>query len=166
MPAGRPALRGEPVAPAHLRQAMLESAVRGTPGLRVIDVELRRPGVSYTVDTLDVLGAKHPGTEPWWVVGADAARHIHEWHRSEDLLRTARVVVVQRAGSPAFDDAEARSLGLAPERTVVLQLTPPDVSASEVRDRVAGGRSIAGLVPPAVADIIAASGLYRSAPVR
>jgi nicotinate-nucleotide adenylyltransferase len=166
VPARTPALRDEPVAPGHLRQAMLEAAVRATPGVRVVDIELRRPGVSYTLDTLESLLASQPGVEPWWIVGADAARHIHQWHRSEDLLAILHLAVVQRAGSPRFDEAEARSLGLDPQRTRVLGLTPPAVSASEVRRRVAAGEPIAGLVPGAVADIIAASGLYRSAPVR
>ncbi len=93
-------------------------------------------------------------------------RHINEWHRSAELLATLHVVVAQRSGSPRFDETEARSLGLAPQRTLVLDLKPPEVSASEVRRRVAAGRPIEGLVPRAVADIIAASGLYRSAPVR
>jgi nicotinate-nucleotide adenylyltransferase len=166
VPARSPALRDEPVAPPHLRLAMLETAVRATPGLRVVDVEFRRPGTSYTIDTLDALRGTHPADEPWWVVGADAARHIHEWHRSDELLAMLRLVVAQRAGSPYFDNAQARALGLDPERTVVLDLTPPEISASEVRRRVARGDSITGLVPRAVADIISASGLYRSAAVR
>jgi nicotinate-nucleotide adenylyltransferase len=166
VPARAPALRGEPLAPPHLRLAMLETAVRATPGLRVLDVELRRPGVSYTIDTLEALRAARPADEAWWVVGADAARHIGEWHRSDDLLGILHLAIVQRAGSPRFSDAEARSLGLDADRTLVLDVTPPSVSATEVRRRVMRGESIKGLVPQAVADIISASGLYRSAPVR
>jgi nicotinate-nucleotide adenylyltransferase len=166
VPARVPALRDQPVAPPQLRLAMLETAARAVHGLRVVDVEIRRPGTSYTIDTLEALRSTHPADEPWWVVGADAARHLHEWHRSDELLAMLHLVVVQRAGSPDFDDAEARALGLDPERTVVLALTPPAISASEVRRRVARGESITALVPRAVADIISASGLYRSASVR
>jgi nicotinate-nucleotide adenylyltransferase len=166
VPTRTPALRGEPVAPAHLRLAMLETAVRTTPGVRVVDVELRRPGVSYTIDTLEALRRSHPETAPWWIVGADTARHINEWHRSEELLTILNLAVVQRAGSPHFDETEARSLGLDPARTTVLDVTPPAVSATEVRRRVAAGEPISRLVPGAVADIIAASGLYRSNGVR
>ncbi len=166
LPAGVPALRDEPVAPPHLRLAMLEAAARDTPGVRVVDVELRRPGASYTVDTLEALQRTHPGVEPWWVVGADAARHIHEWHRSAELLAMLHLVVIQRAGLPAFDRMEANALGLDAERTVVLDLVPPRVSASEVRRRVAAAQPITGMVPGPVADIISASGLYRSTSVR
>lgn len=164
VPARTPALRGEPVAPAQLRLAMLESAVRSLPRMRVLDIELRRPGVSYTVDTLDALAAAHPAVEPWWVVGADAARTLPDWHRSTDLLATMRIAVVQRAGTEPFTDREAVALGMDPSRTIVLDIVPRDVSASEVRRRVAAGHPIAGMVPAAVADIISASGLYRSAP--
>ncbi|MGH7722102.1 MAG: nicotinate (nicotinamide) nucleotide adenylyltransferase [Candidatus Dormibacteria bacterium] len=163
LPARAPALRAEPIAPAQLRLAMLEAAVRGTPHVRVVDIELRRRGVSHTIDTLEGLRISDPEVVPWWILGADAARHLHQWHRSEDLLDILHLVVAQRAGERRFDVAEARSLRLAAERTVVLELTPPPVSASQVRRRVASGEPISGLVPAAVADIIAASGLYRGA---
>ncbi len=164
LPARVPALRAAPIAPAGLRLAMLEAAVRGAPGLRVDDLELRRADVSYTWDTLSALRAARPDVEPWWVLGSDAVRRIAEWHRADELRALLRVVVAQRRGDAAFDEEEAGALGLAPERTIILDLTPPLVSASEVRRRVAAGESIAALVPPPVAEIIAASGLYR--PVR
>lgn len=166
VPARAPALRGEPVAPAQLRLAMLEAAVRTTPGVRVSDIELRRRGDTYTIDTLQGLRTSDPDVEPWWILGADAARHLAEWHRADELLAMLHLVVVQRAGAGRFDDHEARTLGLAPERTLVLDLTPPAVSASDVRRRVATGQPVTGLVPPAVAAIIAASGLYRTAAMR
>lgn len=164
VPARTPALRAEPVAAAGLRLAMLEAAVRGVPGVRVVDLELRRRGVSYTIDTLEALAAADPDTQPWWILGADAVRHIREWYRSAELLDSIHLVVVQREGAPRFDQAEAESLGLHRARTLVLDFWPPSVSASDVRARVAAGESVTGLVPAAVADIIAASGLYRSMP--
>jgi nicotinate-nucleotide adenylyltransferase len=163
LPARTPALREEPVAPAQLRLAMLEAAVRDLPGVRVEDIELRRAGVSYTIDTLAALRVAYPDVEPWWVLGGDAVRRIGEWQGGAELRRVINVVVVQRVGAAGFGEGEARSLGLADDRTVVLDLTPPAVSASEVRRRVAAGEPISALVPRAVADIIAASGLYGSA---
>lgn len=164
LPARLPALRGEPVAPAGLRLAMLEAAVRDLPGVRVVDLELRNQRTSYTIDTLAELTVAAPDIQPWWILGADAARHIREWHRAASLIDVIRVVVVQRDGAPRFDRAEARALGLDDERTRVLDLTPPAVSATEVRARVAARGAISGLVPPAVAEIIAASGVYRTTP--
>jgi nicotinate-nucleotide adenylyltransferase len=162
VPTRTPALRDEPIAPAQLRLAMLEAAARDLPGMRVEDIELRRPGVSYTVDTLHALRIGRRDVEPWWILGSDAVRRIGEWHHSDELRAVLRVVVVQRAGTPGFDEEEARGLGLDGARTMVLDVVPPAISASEVRRRVAAGESITTLVPRAVADIIAASGLYRS----
>jgi nicotinate-nucleotide adenylyltransferase len=164
LPARIPALRGEPVAPAGLRLAMLEAAVRGIPRVRVVDLELRRPGVSYTIDTLAALAAADASTQPWWILGSDAVRHIGEWHRSAELRDIIHLAVVQRDGEPRFEQAEVGALELHSGRTVVLDIWPPAVSASEVRARVAAGEPVGGLVPAAVADIIAASGLYRSTP--
>ncbi len=161
VPARTPALRSPPVAPVELRAAMLQAAVRPLRAVRVDEVELRRGGVSHTIDTIAELRDRHPAIEPWWILGSDAVRHIGEWHRGDELRSLIHVVVAQRAGARPFDDTEALHLGLAPERTIVLDLTPPPVSASEVRRRVASGESISALVPAAVADIIAASGLYR-----
>jgi nicotinate-nucleotide adenylyltransferase len=166
VPTRVPALRDEPIAPAQLRLAMLEAAVRTTAGVTVLDVELRRRGVSHTIDTLEWMRTAHPDVEPWWILGADAARHIAAWHRSAELVGMIHLAVVQRAGTPRFDRHEAESLGLASARTMVLDLTPPAVSASDVRRRVAAGQPITGLVPRAVADIVEASGLYRTAAMR
>ena len=166
VPARIPALRSEPVAPAQLRLAMLEAAVRTIPGVTVSDIELRRRGDTFTIDTLEALRTSHPDIEPWWILGADAARHLPEWHRAGAVLEMLHLVVVQRAGVVHFDEREALALGLAPERTLVLELTPPAVSASEVRLRVAAGKPVTGMVPPAVAAIIAASGLYRTVAMR
>jgi nicotinate-nucleotide adenylyltransferase len=166
VPARVPALREEPIAPAQLRLAMLEAAVRDIRGVVVLDVELRRRGVSHTIDTLEWMRLTHPDVEPWWILGADAARHIGEWHRSAELVAMIHIAVVQRAGTEPFDRDEAESLGLAPARTMVLDLTPPAVSASDVRRRIATGQSITGLVPSAVAHIVEASGLYRSVAMR
>ena len=162
LPARTPALRREPIAPAQLRLAMLEAAVRSVPGVRVVDIELRRPGVSYTVDTLEALAVANPDLEPWWILGADAARRIDEWERSDDLRSLLHLAVVQRAGAPVFTDRDREALGLAADRTVVLDLVLPAVSATEVRRRVAAGKPLGTLVPSPVGDIIAASGLYRA----
>lgn len=162
VPARAPNLRDAPAASPTDRRDMLTAATRGLPGVRVVDNELHREGGSYTIDTLDELSAAFPGAELWWVLGADAVRHVREWHRSDDLLRRGHFVVVQRAGTPPVDAAELGILGLDPGRTRVLAFTPPPVSAGLIRSLVAAGRSIADLVPPTVATVIAERALYRS----
>ena len=123
------------------------------------------PGVSYTIDTLEALRATHPADEPWWVVGADAVRHIHEWHRSDELLGRCAWPSCSERARPA-STPRRRAPGARQRAHRGPRRHAAAVSATEVRRRVARGESIGGWCPAPVADIIAASGLYRSAPVR
>ena len=162
LPTALPPHRRPAHAPAADRLALTEAAAAAEEGVRVLDVEMRRPGPSYTIDTLDELERLHPGVEVWFLLGADAARDIRHWHRAAELLARARFVLVNRSGVPALDDAEARALGFDPQRTRVLHVDSPAVSATEVRRRVVAGESITGMVPPQVERMIAARGLYRA----
>jgi nicotinate-nucleotide adenylyltransferase len=150
--------------PAHAsaedRLAMTEAAAEGHPRVRVLDLETRRPGPSYTVDTLAELEREHPGTEIWLILGADAARDVPHWHRVEDLRDRARFVLVNRTGVPQLDELEMRALGFDLERTRLIEVDSPPVSATEIRHRVAAGESLEGMVSPAVAALIRARRLY------
>jgi nicotinate-nucleotide adenylyltransferase len=141
---------------------MVRAAAEGHDGVRVLDLEARRPGPSYTIDTLDELERLHPGTRPWFILGADAARDIGQWHRAGEVLDRGSFAIVNRSGVPPLDDAEARALGFAPERTRVLHVDSPDVSATEIRRRVAAGEPVDGMLTPAVQRVIAERGLYRA----
>lgn len=160
VPTATPPHRRPTHAGAADRLAMVEAAAAGLPGVRVLDLEIRREGLSYTIDTLDELERLHPGVEIWFTLGADAAREVHTWHRAAELLARARFVVVNRSGVPPVDETEARRLGFDPARTRLVHLDSPPVSATEIRRRAAAGESLAGLVPDAVARMIAARGLY------
>lgn len=161
IPARLPPHRPPAVASPEDRLAMIEAVVAGQPFLRACDLEIRRPGPSYTVDTLAELAAGHPGCEFWLVLGADAAREIRRWHRAEELLERGRFLLVNRSGVAEIDPAEAQALGFAPERTIVGHVDSPPISATEVRARVARGEPLDDLVPPPVAEIIRQRGLYR-----
>jgi len=78
---------------------MLRLAVAGEPLLEASDMEARRPGASYTVDTLREVGRTHPGSELFLIVGIDAWREVDTWHRPEDLLGLASVIVTSRPGA-------------------------------------------------------------------
>lgn len=166
VPAGIAPQRGPVLAGAADRLAMCRAAVAGRPRIRVLDLELRRPGPSYTADTMRDLGAAHPGVELWVVLGADAARQTFGWHRAGELLASCHFVLVNRSGEAPIRHAEAIGLGYRPERTRVVGIESPDVSATEIRRRVAAGEPLDGLVSPAVAAIIADRGLYRLGPRR
>lgn len=160
LPTATPPHRRPTHASAADRLAMAQAAAADLHGVRVVDTEIRRDGLSYTIDTLDELERDHPGVAIWFTLGADAAREIGTWHRAAELLARARFVVVNRTGVPPVTEEEARGLGFDPERTRLIHVASPPVSATEIRRRVAAGEEVEGMVPPAVAVIISQRGLY------
>lgn len=160
VPAGHPPHRGPVHAPAADRLAMCRAGTEGFPGIRVLDLELRRPGPSYTIDTMRDLAGDHPDLELWVVLGADAARQVPAWHGAEELLAGFRFVLVNRHGESAIRHPEAVSLGFHPDRTRVVGIHSPDISATEIRARAAAGEPLDGLLSPAVAGVIRQRGLY------
>lgn len=167
VPAARPPHKpGRPVADARDRLAMVELAVADEPGLSVSRLELDRAGPSYTVDTVAAVlaAAARAGrrTEVTVILSAESFAGLPTWHEPDRLLELARVAVAPRAGHPAPTRAWLRRrAGDRSARVVAIEAALPDVSASDIRRRVAAGRSIAGLVPPAVAAWIDDHGLYR-----
>jgi nicotinate-nucleotide adenylyltransferase len=133
----------------------------------VSDIELRRAGMSYTIDTVCELAAALPsGTEILLLIGTDAARDLPSWRDVAGVFRLARPVVVERPGDERLDwDALSAALpdGLGETlRASVLRLeTARRVSSTRIRARLARGESVAGLVPPPVAQYIESHGLYR-----
>jgi nicotinate-nucleotide adenylyltransferase len=140
------------VSPAPLRFEMTRLALEGVDRLRACDLEVGRVGPSYTVDTLSELALLHPGAELHLILGADAAAGLHTWERAEGLADLCRIVVVDRPGTRAS----------VPEGFEVERIDAPrlDLSSTELRDRVATGRSVRFLVPEAVRSFIEARELY------
>ena len=174
LPAHRPAHRGPTGASSAQRIAMLEAAVRDVPRLAVDTREARRERPSYTVDTLAELRAERPAATLLFFLGRDAFAGFAGWHRPDDILALANLVVVERPGEPLPAAAEAlirrqreRSgrhivdgrAGVI-ERADVTQLA---ISATDIRRRVATGRNPRFLLPDAVRGYISDSGLYREA---
>lgn len=135
------------------RLAMLRLALRGNPGFRCSDVEIRRGSPSYTIDTVRALG-RRTDTLPILVVGGDALLDLPSWHESDALLREARIVVYARPGAEAAAK-RADDLGLVYHANIV-----SPISSRVVRDLVRRGRSIRYLVPEPVRRYIEAHGLY------
>jgi nicotinate-nucleotide adenylyltransferase len=163
VPAALAPLRDTPRATAQDRFELLAAACAApdTVGMTVLDLAIRRGGFSYTADVMDALRAEHPDTDVSVLLGADVARTISDWHRAADLLRGESFVLVNRSGVPSLDAAEAERLGYAPARTTLLTVQSPDISATDIRARCARGESIEGMVPDAVATLIARKGMYR-----
>jgi nicotinate-nucleotide adenylyltransferase len=139
-----------PITGAAHRLAMVDEAVQGLDRLAVSDIEIARGGPSYSVDTVEAL--LDDGVEPVLVVGADAAAGLDSWHRAERLRSIVEVAVLTRPGDHRTPPAGWR----------VRPVTMPtlDVASSELRTRVARGRSLDVLVPPAVVAYILRHGLY------
>ncbi|RMF97067.1 MAG: nicotinate-nucleotide adenylyltransferase [Gammaproteobacteria bacterium] len=174
VPAARPPHRPAPVAPAVLRAEMLEAAVADQPGLVVDRRELDRPGLSYTVDTLAELRREQPGRAIALVIGMDAYAGLDRWHRWEQLLELAHLVVMQRPGAVPPGGAlagllEARRLAEPAELArgsggiLVCPVTALDISASAIRAEVASGGDPRYLVTDAVRRLIFESGCYARA---
>jgi nicotinate-nucleotide adenylyltransferase len=145
------------------RLRMVELAVAGDDRLAASAIEVDRSGTSYTVDTLRALRASAPADELTLILGADQARVLPSWHEPAKVLRLARVAVAERAGAGREQlVAELGALDAA-ERIEAFELPRIDVSSTLVRERVAAGLPIRYLVPDAVADHIAAEGLYAGA---
>ncbi len=151
-----PHKRGRRVTPAPTRLLLLRAALAGT-GFSVSTLELDRPGPSYTVDTLERLGARHPRARFWLLVGADSLAELPTWRDPERILALATLAVAARPGAAAAPPSLSRHA----RRVVHLGNPALDIASSDLRHRVAHGRSIRFLVPPAVERRVRALGLYR-----
>ena len=151
---------GDPGADVRLELARLAAA--GEEGMEVSIAEIDRGGASYTVDTLGELHERYPEQELTFIVGADMAHSLPAWREPQRILELARLAVAEREGI-ARDDIAVR---LAPlhdgSRVTFFDMPRIDVSSSDIRRRVAEGRSVRHLVPDAVAQAIADGDLYRT----
>lgn len=132
------------------RMQMLRLAIVGEPGFEANDCELRRPPPSYTLDTLREIASANPALELVLLIGADNAAKFGTWHKPDEIKTLARIAVLDRAEG---DDTC--------EWPLVRKLV--DISATDIRARVAAGRSIRYLTPDSVCAYIAEQGLYRNA---
>ena len=145
------------------RLAMVEAAIAGDDRFAACDLEIRRGGASYTVDTLRALHATHPGAELTFIVGGDMASSFPTWREPAEVVALARLAVAEREGVARADILERlATIHGAIERVEFFDLPRIDFSSSLVRRRVAAGRPITYLVPERVAEYIAQHGLYRS----
>jgi nicotinate-nucleotide adenylyltransferase len=159
IPAGRPPHKeGEPLSDPELRLEMTRAAAAGDPRFAVSDMEIRRAGPSYTVDTLRALRREHPGAQLYLVLGADQIRTLETgWKEPLEVLRIATLALMDREGEAAPDVAPDLP-GM--ERAVHVPVTRVDVSSTRVREAAAGGLDLSELVPSGVAEVIRREGLY------
>ncbi len=136
------------------RFAMTERLVAGIPGFSADRTEIQRAGLSFTVDTLAAISAAVPDATLVLLMGADTFSLFDQWREPDRIRRLASVAVLVRGG-------EAMPAGEKTAGVELLQSRRVDISSTELRARVAAGRTIRGFVPDAVADYIAEHRLYR-----
>jgi nicotinate-nucleotide adenylyltransferase len=160
VPAGQPPHRGDAMAPAKDRLEMCRLAAAGHPRLEVSDVELRRAGPSYTVDTIRELARERAGAELYLVLGWDAARELRTWRDPDTVLSLARLVVVSRPGFPEPTADDVRRSGIDPACVILCGVGTPEVEATDIRRLLETGGSLDGMVDPAVEAYLRRKGLY------
>jgi nicotinate-nucleotide adenylyltransferase len=168
VPAGQPPHKpGQPITPAAHRLAMVQLAIVGNGRFVVDRLELDRDGPSYTVDTLEALGAvgepDAPPRDLILILSAEAFLDLPTWNEPRRVLELARVAVAPRDGYPGAGRAfvEEHFPGQV-DRVVFLDGPRLRLSATELRERAAAGRSLRYLVPDAVAAYIDDHALYRN----
>jgi nicotinate-nucleotide adenylyltransferase len=160
VPAGQPPHKpaGE-VTPVEHRVAMVELAIADNAAFELSRIEIDRAGPSFTVDTVEELARDHDVTV---ILSAETFRELPTWHEPDRLFAAARVAVVPREGYPAPDPAWlAATFPGREDRVVYFDAPHLGVSSTVIRAKVAAGRSIRYLVPPAVEAHITANQLYR-----
>jgi nicotinate-nucleotide adenylyltransferase len=159
IPAAQAPLRGTgPRAPSEDRLALLRIAFRDLPWATVDDREIRRGGVSYSIDTARELAAEHPGADLVWILGADQLARLHLWRAAPELCRLVRFAAHAREGK--LGEPDASLAGLA--RVERLEAPESDVSSTAIRAALAAGRDVGKALPPGVAAAIQARSLYRN----
>jgi len=167
IPAARPPHKtAEAISPVDDRVAMVRLAIADQPGFELSLIEVERPGPSYTADTVAEFAAREraAGRMPdlTLILSDETFRDLPGWHEPKRLLAACRIAVVQRPGYAAPDRSwlAAQAPGAA-NRVDFLEGPRLDISSTSIRKLVAEGRSIRGLVPPAVERYVAERHLYR-----
>lgn len=151
LPASRPPHK-RCIASYALRSRMLRVAIRGHAGFELSDAEARRPGTSYTVESLAELKRVRPKDVLFLVIGADQYRELATWKDPLRLPALARLVVMSRPGTPVVK-------GNVPARPVAVRQV--ELSSTEIRDRIASGLDVSDMVPGPALRLIKRHGLYR-----
>jgi len=163
MPASQPPhKRGRRLSSPTDRLLMTRLAIAGDDRFELCPIEMERPGPSFTIDSIEELRSLYAGARLFLLMAADSLAQIDTWREPGQLLAMVEWAIGPRPGTPMPDrDALRSRFGTAARRIHLLRGPSLDVSASEIRRRVAAGRAIRYLVPVAVEELIAERGLYR-----
>jgi nicotinate-nucleotide adenylyltransferase len=141
------------IAPAEIRLQLLRLALAGKTNCEIDEQEIRRGGVSFTIETLRAYAKKFPAAKLFYLIGVDNVAKLNEWREANELAKLAEFAVIPRPGEPAAEFPK-------PFRGKFLKGFPIEISSSQIRARVRANLPIENLVPPFVAEAIRAVQLY------
>ncbi|WP_438346920.1 nicotinate-nucleotide adenylyltransferase [Paenibacillus sp. FA6] len=143
------------------RLVMVAEAIKGHSSFRTLDIEVRRGGISYTIDTIEELKATYTEFDFYFIIGADMVNYLPHWDRIEDLSKLITFIGVGRPGSPLDLNALPSYLQ---SKVLLADMPLVDISSTDIREKAESGHSIRYMVPEHVYDYIVRSGIYGIQP--
>jgi len=157
IPTGDAWHKSRSLTPGHHRLAMCQLLFANMQGVLVDDMELNRPGPSYTVDTLAALRQRHVGAEFFLVLGMDQAASFDQWHESKQIMEWVQIALAHR---PLSTDAHKPCAKWHNQQPLTLNLPLMPISATAIRQRCSAGGDLTHLLHPAVIHYIQSNQLY------
>jgi nicotinate-nucleotide adenylyltransferase len=146
---------------AEHRLEMARLAVAGHPVLKVSEIETRRPGPHYSVETLQTVHLERPADDLFFLIGADSLTDLPTWRDPATIATLATLVVVNRHGIESVAPSSLPDFGPGAKPIVTVTIPPIGIASNDLRRRMAEGRSVRYMVPRAVEAYIEANGLYH-----
>lgn len=145
------------------RFEMTSFAIENEPEFEISDVEVDLIGPSYTAETLEKLKPLYPDSRLCLLVGGDSLLDMTGWYKPEEIFKRAEIIVANRGGvdSGRIDKAVGEYKRIFNADITVIDITPVEISATDIRDRLKKGRDLSGIVPDKVLDYINKTGIYR-----
>ena len=143
------------------RLEMVKRAVADNRYFEVSDFEVKKQSRSYTVETLEYLKEEYPGSDFYFIVGSDSLNYMDKWYKCEKIFRLCTVLIFDRKGF-AGSEKKRRELEVKYSAQIRrIDIPIPEISSSEIRKRIAAGKSVENIVPGPVIDYIKEKGLYE-----
>lgn len=155
--ANPPHKENSPVSSAKDRLKMVEIAIKDNPGFFISDLELKRRGKSYTIDTLTHLVKLYKRWELFFLLGSDAVGELPTWKEPEKIFQKVKVAIALR---PGFDRINPENRFV--KKSLVVPISGLNISSTQIRRKIQAGKSIRYLVPAGVERFIRSKNLYRS----
>lgn len=164
LPAGQPWMKADrSISPARYRTAMLALALQARPHFKFSTIEIEHQGPSYSVNSIAELKSQAVEPTDWYfILGWDNLAKIPQWKEPQKLLELCFLAAVPRPGyaRPNMKKLEAALPGIS-KKVILMDKPRLEISATDIRNKVAQGLPISGLVPPPVEEYIKENGLYR-----